>query len=124
MIVENFIAVNKHFKVGDTIYACAYKYTHDKNGKSKHQKPILGMFTVRDTEAKNNEYLSKGDTHIRYFVPFKKNNQELAWSKAVTIQSRHYATTYQECVTLYNKLIQNNITWHEQEIEQLKKDLL
>lgn len=124
MTVVNHFDVNKYFNLGDIAYACAYEYTHDKNGKCKYQKPIRGMFTAGDTEAKNNEYISKGQTNIRYFVPFKKNKEDLAWSKAVTIYARCYATTQQECITLYNKLIQANIDWHEHEIEKLRKDLL
>ena len=25
--------INKYFKVGDTVYACAYKYNRDKEGR-------------------------------------------------------------------------------------------
>ena len=124
MTVVNYFDVNKYFNLGDIAYACAYEYTHDKNGKSKHQKPVKGMFTAGDTEAKNNEYISKGQTNIRYFVPFKKNGVDLSWSKAVTIYARCYATTQQECIALYNRLIQNSIEWYEQEIKKLEKDLL
>lgn len=124
MTVVNYFDVDKYFKVGDTTYACAYEYTHDKNGKSKHQKPIRGMFTAGDTEAKNNEYIAKGQTSIRYFVPFKKNGVDLAWSKAVSRYSRYYTSTLSECNELYNKLIQENINWHEREIEKLREDLV
>ena len=81
-------------------------------------------YRLPDTEAKNNEYISKGQTNIRYFVPLKKNGVDLSWSKAVTIYARCYATTQQECIALYNRLIQDSIEWHEQEIKKLEKDLL
>ena len=124
MIITDFKDTINHFKLSDTAYACAYEYTHDKEGKCKHQKPVLGVFTAGNTEEKNAEYIAKGRTDVCYFVPFKKNGIDLAWSKAVTIYSRCYATTQQECIALYNRLIQDSIEWHEQEIKKLEKDLL
>lgn len=88
------------------------------------KKPIRGIFTVGKTDEKNKIALSRGNTSIGYFVPFKKNSDELAWSKAVQMSSRKYASTYEECVQLYNKLILNKVEWHQQEIEDLKKELI
>lgn len=86
--------------------------------------PVRGMFTlgksVEDTKRRTN----RGDTKIEYFVPFKKNSNELAWSKAVLMHSRCYASTYEECVVLYNKLISNAINWHMYEISKLEQDLI
>lgn len=116
--------VKKHFNVGDTVYACAYKYTRDKEQKVFHQKPIAGMLMAGKTEPKHNQRLAIGGNVIEYFVPFKKNSTELAWSKAVSVTARNYASTYTECVELYNSLIKNAIIWHINEIEKLRGDLL
>lgn len=124
MVVTKYYDVRKVFKVGDVVYACAFEYSHEKESKALHQKPVRGMLAVCKTEEKNRIALEKGDTSIGYFIPFKKNSNELAWSKAVQMSSRKYASTYEECVGLYNQLIRGAIFWHQQEIANLTNELI
>lgn len=124
MKFKSYLSLGDKFKDGDVIYACAYSGTLKNDGKSLFQKPIKGVFTVADTEAKNKLALSKGCNEIRYFVPFKTKGVGLSWSRAVHISSRCYATSMEECIELYNSLVNYNISWHEDRIKEIRKDLI
>lgn len=117
--------VKEHFKVGDTVYACAYQYNRDKEGRQFFQKPILGKLVLGRSETEE-AYYERTDrkTEPNYFVPFKKNGKDLAWSKVVTIYSRYFTDDEEESKEFYNDLIQKQIAWHESEIDKLKEDLL
>ena len=65
-----------------------------------------------------------------YFVPFKKTykgngtnwtDKDLAFSKSVQYESREYADTYEECVELYNELIEHKEIVNELESYKIKK---
>lgn len=117
--------VKKHFKVGDTVYACAYKYNRDKEGRQYFQKPILGQLVLGRNKTEEEYYQRTGrETEPNYFVPFKKNGEDLAWSKIVTIYSRYFTTDEEESKKFYNDLIKEQIAWHESEISKLREDLL
>lgn len=117
--------VKEHFKVGDSVYACAYKYNRDKEGRQYFQKPILGKLVLGRSETEEDYYARTGrKTEPNYFVPFKKNGKDLAWSKVVTIYSRYFTDDEEESKEFYNDLIQKQISWHESEIDKLKGDLL
>ena len=117
--------VQEHFKVGDIVYACAYQYNRDKEGRQYFQKPILGKLVLGRNEAEANYYAKTGrEAAPNYFVPFKKNDKDLAWSKVVTIYSRYFTDNEEESKEFYNDLIQKQIAWHELEIDKLKEDLL
>lgn len=124
MKFESYLNLGGKFKSGDVIYACAYSGTLKNDGRSLFQKPIKGIFTVANTEAKNKLALSKGCTGIRYFVPFKINGVDLSWCRAVRISSRCYATSMEECIELYNSLVNYSISWHEDRIKGIRKDLI
>lgn len=124
MKFTHYSEARKHFKLGDTAWGCAYSYTHEKEGRALFQKPQLGVFTVGNTEASDRNKRENGRRDIEYFVPFKKNSEGLAWSKAVQLHSRCYATSEDECIELYNSLIKSNINWHKSEIEKLEKELI
>lgn len=117
--------VKKHFKVGDTVYACAYEYKRDKEGRRYFQKPVLGKLVLGRTLSEEEYYERTGrKTEPNYFVPFKKNGKDLAWSKVVSIYARYFTTDEEESKEFYNDLIQKQISWHESEIDKLKEDLL
>lgn len=126
MKYREYTNVAKNFRAGDTAWACAFHYTHDKESKSLHQEPIYGKFMIGNTQLKVDEKLERRPdySYPEYFVPFKKNGVDLAWSKAVHMSSRHYATTEDECVELYNSLIMDAVDWHRKEIDKLEKLLL
>lgn len=123
MIID-YTDVNNVFKLDDIVYAFAYKPTSDKEGKSKYSKPVRGRLVAGGTALKDAEARKRLNPFIRYFVPFKKNGIDLAWSKAVTIYARQFSLDEDECKKCYNELIQKQIFWHEQEIKKLEKDLL
>lgn len=117
--------VGEHFKVGDIVYACAYKYNKYKDGRQYFQKPILGKLVLGRNEAEAEYYQRTGrKSEPNYFVPFKKNGKGLAWSKIVTIYSRYFTTDEEESKKYYNDLIKEQIAWHESEINKLREDLL
>lgn len=116
--------VSKYFKIGDIVFACAYKPTSDKESKHNYQKPIIGMLVLDSSLAKCKEREKKGYTEPRYFVPFKKNGKDLAWSKAVTIYARYFTDNEMESKAYYNKLIMEQIQWHQSEIEKLKEEFV
>lgn len=113
-----------NFKVGDTIWACNYRATLDKEGLRYIQTPIQGIFSFANSEKEHEKAIQQGKVGagcIKYFIPLKKNGTEPAWSKAVSIEAREYATTEEECKELYNELIDDYISLYEREIEYLKK---
>lgn len=117
--------INKYFKVGDTVYACAYKYNRDKEGRQYFQKPVLGKLVLGRNKSEEEYYQRTGrETEPNFFVPFKKNGKDLAWSKVVSIYSRYFTTDEEESREFYNNLIKEQIAWHESEINKLKEDLL
>lgn len=126
MKIKEHTDIQNIFKVYDKIWACAFEYNSYKEGKFLHQKPVLGQFMAGNTLENHNRRMSryKDKNNAVYFVPLKKNGIDLAWSKAVHITSRVYATTEEECIELYNELIQKNIDWHITEIEELKSLLV
>lgn len=120
---------NNNIKIGDTIWACAYEYTSTKEQKGLHQKPIFGMITHVKYSDMHAKYSDASLYGAKYFIPFKKDAKSfdisnLAWTKAVSIYSRQYATNELDCRNLYNQLIQRNIDWHTREIQKLKDDFI
>lgn len=116
--------IEKGFKTGDIVWACNYKQTSNKERKLLKQPPVFGQLTLgKDKES--DEYNRKNYYSYKpiYFVPFKKNSKnELAWSKAVHIESRYYATNLIDCINIYNQLLDNVINWHLSEIASINKD--
>lgn len=60
----------------------------------------------------------------RYFVPYKKNGKELAFSKAVLVDSRWYADTEAQAIDGYNKLLEKEIEKLKQKISELEGEKL
>lgn len=129
MKAMNYTEVKKVFKIESKVWACAYEYTSKKESRLNFQKPILGMIMCDKTEERHKEkkerYIQRGyKPPCDYFVPFKQNGKDLAWSKAVKIWSRCYASTEKECKEIFNSLINKKVAWHLEEIEKLKKELI
>ena len=87
----------------DIVWACAY--TEDNNYDYSHLKqlPIQGM--VLD---KYKAGMTKPKYSSWVFAPINKNGEPIK-SKVVDVYSRHYANTYEECVEVYNELVQMRI---------------
>lgn len=114
----------KGMKNGDTVWACAYKVTFNKEGLRYIQKPVKGVLTSSKNKDMYLKHLEDGTTDIRYFVPFKKDKKDLAWSKAVQVSARIYATTKEECIELYNEEIQYYIDSCFRAIDDFKRDMI
>lgn len=123
MKITSYTEVEKYFSAGDEVWACAYEYDRTNFGKHYFQEPVLGIFSAGNTACSHDRYLSEGRVTPRYFVPYKKNSKEPAWSKCVSIYARCYTNNKEECVSLFNELILGNIEWHENEIKKLKDAL-
>ncbi|WP_370747024.1 hypothetical protein [Faecalibacillus intestinalis] len=63
------------------------------------------------------------------FIPFKKTykgngenwtTKDLAFSKSVVVYAREYASTYNECIEVYNDLIEHEIDKCNEIIEKLE----
>ena len=116
--------VRKEFKLDDEVWACAFKPTVDKEGKHNYSKPVRGRLVTDNSELKDLDRRKNGYSHINYFVPYKKNGVDLAWSKAVSIYARYFCRTKKESTDFYNELIQSHIKWLEQEADNLRKLLI
>jgi hypothetical protein len=103
------------FKTGDEIYAAAYRLNSTKTSNALKCLPVKGVFSCSKYED-----VPVDDTpDIRYFIPYGKSGK-LLFSKAVDVDSRQYATTYEEAVEVYNKAISNVA----EKFEELKQQTL
>lgn len=96
---------NAHITEERDIWACAYNYNLS-NTYDYSMIPKLGRL------------------HKHVFTPYKKDSDQLEKFSDISAFKLVYADTYEECVMLYNDLIQEKIAWHERKIEECKKDLL
>lgn len=93
------------------IWACAYELQGDKNKNALIQKPVQGEIY--------------GGGYRTYFAPYKKSSKSLAKSKEVLAEySRYYADTYEECVELYNSLVNEKIMYFWQRMRECAKDMV
>ena len=94
------------------IWACAYELQGDKNKNGLIQKPVQGEIY--------------GDGYrTTYFAPYKKGSKSLAKSKEVLAEySRCYADTYEECVELYNSLVNKAIMYFWRRMGECAKDMI
>ena len=58
-------------------------------------------------------------------MPFRSGSEtKFAKSNVVRISSRVYADTYEECVKLFNSLVDEKVKWFLERAEETKKDLI
>lgn len=60
---------------------------------------------------------------IRFFTTINKNGRP-SRSKEVHLYAREYADTKEECIKLYNSLVQKKIDYFQQRIEEVKKEFV
>jgi hypothetical protein len=85
-------------------------------------KPVYGMAKGYGWDF---EEITEEDLYASFFVPFRSGSEtEFAKSKAVHISSRVYADTYEECVKLFNTLVNKKVKWFLERAEEMKKDLI
>lgn len=108
------------FKPNDVVWACGFRETDNKNDILINCPPTKGKLMCAKTEQTHDFIVNNTpNPKITFFVPFKKNKKELAWSKAVSIWSRSFATTEDDCRDLYKSLIDDAITNHQNRISEL-----
>ena len=120
MIYRNCIEM-RNIKPGTKLWACAYEFDNNKITMGLISKPVYGMARGYgwDYEEVTEE------SYVSFFVPFKSGSKtEFAKSKAVRISSRVYADTYEECVELFNTLVNEKVKWFFDRAEETKKDLI
>lgn len=123
MKIRKYTEARRHYKSGDIVWACAFQRTDNDLSLRYFSKPVKGMLVPY-------EYLEMcqrtPDLTLEspiYFIPFnaKKHGtsiEDLAWSKAVQLSSRCYADSEQECIDLYNQLIDEDIAFFKKQITE------
>lgn len=123
MKIRKYTEARRHYKSGDIVWACAFSRTDNDNSLLYHTKPVKGMLVPykRLTTCQNDpNFKSKSPS---YFVPLSAKKQgtdleDLVWSKAVQLSSRCYADSEQECIDLYNQLIDEDIAFFKKQITE------
>lgn len=106
---------------GMHVWASAFRLTENKASLSLRQEPVPGIAAYSQYEiATGPEIPGKPGTGrdmsgmaARWFVPFKKNSEDPAWSKAVRIESRDIASTRAEAEEMYRDRILAEADWLE-----------
>lgn len=124
----------RSLKAGDLVYAYAYRVTSTKENSALKQEPIRGAIANFKTDAPGvfqkdlPTVLSQYPVKPRFFVPYRKNvaqgsislnSDDFMWSRAVLIESRHYADTPEKAWEGYLELVHRQIA----EIDDLKKPM-
>lgn len=106
MIYRNYKEI-ENIKTGTKLWACAYEFDNNKITMGLISKPIYGMDRGYGW---NYENIAEEELYASFFVPFRNGSKtEFAKSKAVRIYSRVYADTYEECVGLFNSLVNEKV---------------
>lgn len=122
MIYECTHGFNSKFfrdaEVGKEVWAFWFDRCSGKSGRIHNKAPMLGVLTGSDFCPNS----------IRYFVPYKikgkEVTKELDTKKILSAHLLTYADTYEEAVEKYNKLIQEEIDFHENKLKALRKCII
>lgn len=121
MIYRNYDDINK-IKPGAKLWACAYEFDNNKITMELISKPIYGMVRGYGWDYKGK---TEEKSYVSFFVLFKGSSEtEFVKSKVGRISSRVYPDTYEECVDLYNSLVEDEVKWFLERAEEIKKDLI
>lgn len=121
MIYRNYKEI-KNIKQGTKLWACAYQFDNNKITMGLISRPVYGMTRGYGWDY---EEVIEENSYASFFVPFKRNSEtEFAKSKAVQIDSRMYADTFEECVELFNSLVNEKVKWFLKRAEETKEDLI
>ena len=113
-------ALNRKFRPGQVIWACAFWLDSKKTGKRCYSPPVKGELCSGNTEAWEQADRADGKRHvIQYFVPYAKSGK-LSFSKAVNIEARMYADTEHEAVTLFNQKIDQLAQWFRAQADDIE----
>lgn len=103
--------------VNKEIWACAYDEDNNYDYSHLRQEPVKGMIVYNSGENKVRLYSDK------IFMKIGRGGK-LVKSSSISLLSRKYADTYEECVEVYNSLINERIEYLKSVIEESKKDII
>ena len=92
---------------GTKVWACAYALNKYNSGLYLKCEPTYGVIEEQE------------NSHKQYFFPLKKNGE--AKKQGTELWARDFTDTYEECVELYNKKVQDVSDTLIKEIEQKNK---
>ena len=108
------IYMSDNVPLNTVVWACAYSTNDSEKSMALRKKPVQGIVTPTEN---NFRWRSKEFTEL-------KKNGELKKSSRVYADSRRYADTYEECVELYNSLVNNQINRLKALIAKCEEDLI
>lgn len=118
MIYKNGSAFVNKYSVGDNVWAIYVDRCGGKSGRMHNKAPMFGKLIG----------YSETSTQFSYFAPYKvkrgKLTDELDTKKKIWVGKLMFSDTYEEAAEEYNRLIQEEIDFHENKVESLKKCLI
>lgn len=118
---------NQNFQIGDEVWAYAQHVETNRTNIRYKQEPVLGILSHTRYQDSYEKYMNNSNRTYhspRYFIPYKKNKTGLAWSKAVSMNARKFATTKEDAITGFNADIQKQIDIYLNEIEELQSHMI
>lgn len=101
--------------VNKEIWACAYDEDNNYDYSHLRQEPVKGMIVYNSGENKVRLYSDK------IFMKIGRGGK-LVKSSSISLLSRKYADTYEECVEVYNDTIDKRIELLKEYIEKSEND--
>lgn len=113
-------------KAGSFVWAYAFRHNTSKESMALKQEPVYGMLAADSAKSPHEALMARLPCpRAAFFIPCKQNSvTELAWSRAVRVESREYASTREEAVRMYNCRIKAAIGWHRKAMSELESALL
>ena len=107
----------RNIKPGSILWACAYD--EDNNYEYTHlgQKPVKGIVLSNEGEYKCKRWTDK------LFFRLNKEGKPIK-SSVVSLSARKYADTYEECVEIYNSLVNRRIEYLKSIIKRAEDDII
>lgn len=107
----------RNIPVNKEIWACAYDKDNNHDYSYLRQEPVKGMIVYNSGENRT------GLRSNKIFMKIGRGGK-LVKSSSISLLSRKYADTYEECVEMYNSLINERIEYLKSVIEESKKDII
>lgn len=104
-----------NIKPNTILWACAYDEDNNYEYSHLRQEPIKGIVVSNEGEYSVKLWSDK------VFMRLVRNDKPVK-SSAVSLSARKYADTYEECVEIYNSLIDNRINHLKEAIKKSESD--
>lgn len=101
----------KEVQDGQKVWACAYELNHSKESNALKCEPVYGVITMSE------KYRGCG-----WFTKLKANGESC--KTIINFMSREYTDTREEAVKLYNELITKKISYMEELIDDMRRDMI